>query len=328
MFRPWLDVAHPNPAEHGELRWFITDPDGNDVEVDDEKPITLDKIDYYPKSRTFIPARLSDNPFLRDTGYQATLDAMPEPLRSAVRDGNFMAAREDDVWQVIPTNWVLEANERWRRGKPDIAMTSIGLDVARGGKDETVFSPRYGNYFDELRSVPGRQTPDGSSVAVLVAGMLREGAVIGIDNIGIGADAETALRNANLPFEGLNGAARSTAHTRDGSFAFATLRSEMWWMLREALDPDHGNDLALPPDASLQADLTTPTYEVRPGQPPKIYVEAKDKCIKRLGRSPDRGDAVVYAWNSGGLGIKTGKRRPGDTLGTPVPTVEYDIYRQ
>ena len=28
MFRPWLDITHPKPARHGELRWFVTAPDG------------------------------------------------------------------------------------------------------------------------------------------------------------------------------------------------------------------------------------------------------------------------------------------------------------
>lgn len=232
MFRPWLDLTHPAPAEPGELRWFITDPDGNDQETNDATPIEIEGVKYVPRSRTFIPAALSDNPFLIDTGYQSVLDAMPEPLRSAIRDGNFMAAREDDTWQVIPTKWVLEANERWREGKPNHAMTSIGLDVARGGKDNTVFAPRYGVWFDDLQVVPGRETPDGTSVSVLCAGLLREGAVVGIDNLGIGADAETALRNAGLPFEACNGSEKSTAHTRDGSFGFTTYRSEMWWMLR------------------------------------------------------------------------------------------------
>jgi len=116
MFRPWLDITHSDPAEHGELRWYVTDPDGKDMEVDGPDDVKeWDGKIYVPKSRTFIPAALSDNPFLMNTGYQATLDAMPEPLRSAIRDGNFMAAREDDEWQVIPTDWILQANERWRQ---------------------------------------------------------------------------------------------------------------------------------------------------------------------------------------------------------------------
>jgi len=330
MFRPWLDPTYSNPPERGELRWFITDPDGRDQEVDGPDDIReYNSQRYEPKSRTFISARLEDNPFLVDTGYQATLDAMPEPLRSAIRDGNFMAAREDDTWQVIPTAWILEANERWRAAdKSDRTMTSIGLDVARGGRDDTVFAPRWGTYFDELTCVPGRDTPDGPSVAVLAAGMLRAGAIVGVDVIGIGADAETALSNAGLPYEAMNGAEKATTHTRDGNFGFYSRRSEMWWMLREALDPEYGLSLALPPDQALQGDLTAPTYEVRPGQPPKIYVENKKDVIKRLGRSPDRGDAVVYAWNAGGLELNPDdKARRSKPLHTPAPAINYDILR-
>ena len=326
MFRPWLDLSHPlYPMEHGALLWYITDPDGNDMEVDGADDIREytdsdgEKKKYTPKSRSFIPAKLSDNPFLIDTGYQATLDAMPEPLRSAIRDGNFMAAREDGVFQVIPTSWVLAANERWRgKERPNIAMASLGLDVARGGRDSTVLTPRWGSWFGAQIVVPGRDTPDGPTVAALCALHLRDGAKIGIDNIGVGADAETALRNADLPFEAMNGSLTSTGATRDGAFQFSTYRSEMWWMLREALDPDYGYSLCIPPDPALMADLTTPTYEVRPGRPPKIYVESTKDMMKRLGRSPDRGSSMVYGWNCGGMDLHPTGRR-GRVLHTPAP---------
>ncbi len=86
----------------------VSDPDGKDVEVDGPEPFEFagEEKPVIPHTRTFIPAALRDNPFLRDTGYAATLDALPEPLRSAVRDGNFMAARDDDQWQLIPTMWI------------------------------------------------------------------------------------------------------------------------------------------------------------------------------------------------------------------------------
>lgn len=301
MFAPWLDPNHQNPAEHGELRWFITDPDGKDQEVSGKDDIQMiDGQAYIPKSRTFIPASLSDNPFLINTGYQATLDAFPEPIRSAIRDGNFMAAREDDPWQVIPTKWVLDANERWREGKSDnMAMTAIGLDIARGGRDETVLAPRYGKWFDELISIPGRQTPDGPSVVALVVQHMRDGASINLDAIGVGSSVQDHIDSANLEYVALNGANRSDRATRDGKFGFVTKRSEMWWSLREALDPDYGLGIALPPDQKLLSDLTTPKYSVRSGEPPKIYVESKEDIKKRLGRSTDKGDAVIYSWAGG-----------------------------
>jgi hypothetical protein len=55
-----------------------------------------------PKSRTFIPAKMEDNKYL-DGDYEAQIESMPEPMRSALRDGNFMAARQDHAYQVIPS---------------------------------------------------------------------------------------------------------------------------------------------------------------------------------------------------------------------------------
>ena len=68
--------------------------------------------------------------------------------------------------------------------------------------------------------------------------------------------------------------------------------------LREALDPDQlgGSQIALPNDKKLISDLTSPEYRIGPQG---IELEAKDKLTKRLGRSTDRGDAVVMAWWAG-----------------------------
>src|SRR3546814_246159 len=189
---------------------------------------------YIPQSRTFIPAALGDNPFLINTGYQATLDAMPEPMRSAIRDGNFMAAREDDPWQVIPTSWILAAQQRWRDlGRPqDEAMTAIGLDIARGGRDDTTLAPRHGKWFDELRCVPGRETPDGPSVVGLVVQIQRDGASINMDAIGVGGSVQDHLKAAGIDHVALNGSSRSHRATLDGNFGFLNKRAELWWALQ------------------------------------------------------------------------------------------------
>src|SRR3546814_8005406 len=81
MFRPWLDPTYARPSRPGDLRWFVTDPDAKDMEVDGPTPIELDGKTLIPQSRTFIQAALRDNPYMIKTGYQAQLDALPEPLR-------------------------------------------------------------------------------------------------------------------------------------------------------------------------------------------------------------------------------------------------------
>ena len=130
---PWLDKEHPNPARPGELRWFISAEDGEDVEVESSAPVWQDGDWVVPRSRTFIPSSVDDNPFLMNSGYKADLQALPEPLRSQMLMGEFTAGIQDDPWQVIPTEWVEKAMERWTSEKPSGAkLDCLGVDPARG----------------------------------------------------------------------------------------------------------------------------------------------------------------------------------------------------
>ena len=81
----WLDKKHPDPAEPGELRWYAR-LDDQDVEVEQDHPDA--------RSRTFIPARVSDNPYLSGTDYERNLKMLPlvERLRLLYGDWDVIAA--------------------------------------------------------------------------------------------------------------------------------------------------------------------------------------------------------------------------------------------
>src|SRR5690606_18171197 len=129
-----------------------------------------------PKSRTFIPSRVTDNSYLRESGYIATLQSLPEPLRSRLLSGDFLAGIEADPMQVIPTEWIEIAMERWKRPDKLLPMDSMGVDVARGGSDATVIARRHqGLWFDRPVKKPGRETPSGQAVANLVGLHQRDG---------------------------------------------------------------------------------------------------------------------------------------------------------
>lgn len=291
---PWLDPSHPNPAKPGELRWFTTIK-GEDVELDGPDPVEIDGRIVKPRSRTFIAARLEDNPALADGNYAAVLEAMPEPLRTMMREGRFDVGLKDADYQVVPSAWIDEAVKRWTAAKPEgQPMTSMGVDVAQGGPDETVIACRYGTWFDQLICRKGVDTKDGPAVAGLIVTHMRDGAEINIDTGGgWGNSAFDHLKHQNVKIRGVNGASGSNARTRDRQLSFVNKRAETWWKFREALDPAYGSKLALPPDPSLRADLTSPTWKLTPRG---IQIESKDEIRKRLGRSPDKGDAVVLAW--------------------------------
>lgn len=301
MFAPWLDSRYPKPAKPGELRWVVTDTDGKDKWIDGPDEQIPDGRGGFlkPMSRTFIPGRLTDNPFLKDTNYAATLDGLPEPLRSAIRDGNFMAARQDDMYQAIPTDWVRAAQGRWTPEPPwNVPMCAIGVDAARS-KDETVLAPRYDGYYPELITVKGSDTPHGKDVASLVLRYRKNEAVPVIDcGETNGAQAYAHLVENGIECVNHIGMDKSIRRTAEKQLKFFNKRTEIYWRFREALDPnqDGGSPIALPDDPMLVSDLTAPHWELTPQG---IKITPKKDLVKQLGRSPDRGDAVVMAWAAG-----------------------------
>jgi hypothetical protein len=315
MFRPWLDVTHPKPAKHGELRWYVTAPDGSDFEVDGPGPVQLPgaKEPAQPMSRSFIPAALKDNPYLIDTGYQAKLDGLPEPIRSAVRDGNFMAARADDEYQVIPTQWIIAAQARWNAdGWRQSAMTACGLDIG-AGRDETTLAMRHGGWYAPLETVAGEAAKDPAHAAALVIKHRKDNCPVVVDvGGGFGGASLVLFKENGVPAQRFNGAEASTRKTKDGTLSFINKRAEAWWRFREELDPNQqgGSAIALPPDPKLMADLSAPTWKLTTRG---IQIESKDDIRARLGRSPDRGDAVVMALSEGQLAaVRALRRSPGN----------------
>jgi hypothetical protein len=116
-----------------------------------------------------------------------------------------------------------------------------------------------------------------------------------IDAAGLGAGVYDRMREVGARPLAYVGAARANARDRSGKYGFTNTRSAAYWHLRELLDPAFEPVLALPPDDLMISDLTTPRWEITTGVPPKIKVEPKDKVMERLGRSPDRGDAIAMA---------------------------------
>lgn len=300
---PWLEEGHRNPALPGEIRWFATiTENGHEREVErpDGKPFSFNGDEIVPRSRTFIPARIRDNPFLVATGYGAVLDALPEPLRSQFKYGLFNLAKTDNPMQVIPTSWLKAAQARWTTNRPaDIPLSALGCDVARGGNDQTVIAERHGTWLAPLHKFPGSETLDGYAVAERIITVLNNRkAPTNIDVIGVGSSAYDILRGKKYPLAGINGTSKSDRRDKSGLLAMRNVRAAMYWGLREMLNPIDGDDIALPPDPELFADLAAPRWHM---SLQGIQIEEKEEIIKRLGRSPDCGDAAVLAFYTGGF---------------------------
>ena len=298
-FAPWLDIRYQKPAASGEIRWAIY-RNNETTWVDGPEPITIDGETVHPKSRTFIRATLTDNPYRNTDTYRASLQTLPDVLRRQMLHGDFEAGEEDNAFQTIPTSWVRAAQQRWRSTQPvGVPMCAIGVDVAQGGNDNTVIATRYDGWYPPLKVYPGKATPDGKAVGGLVVQHRRNDAKVIIDiGGGWGGDAYAHLRENGIDTVGYMGVKQSLRRTVDNQLKFTNVRTEAYWRFREALDEsqDGGSPIQLPEDPELVADLCAPSYKVGPNG---ISVEAKVDVVKRLGRSPDKGDAVVMAWWAG-----------------------------
>lgn len=296
---PWLDPTHPNPAKPGELRYF-TSIDGKDVEVEGRGPHLVKGELIYARSRTFIPSALEDNPDLAATDYASVLAALPEELRAAYKDGKFEAMLRDADHQLIPSKWIVAAQDRWYAdGWKREPMTAMGLDPAGGGADAEALAYRHGGWYGRLKEKQGKETAEGERAALMIIETRRNGAPIVVDmGGGYGGRVTLRLKDNDIPYIAHVGSSKSTAKSADGKLGFVNKRSETWWKFREALDPDQpgGSPVALPPDPELRADLASPTWRLDAGG---IRVEPKEEIKKRLGRSTNKGDAVVMCWSQG-----------------------------
>lgn len=203
--------------------------------------------------------------------------------------GEFHASDEDSV---IPLAWLEAAIERWHvwdhAGRPSSGGPLwTGVDVGRGG-DETVLAQRDG-WVVVLATNRRRDTMATVGLVQAVPGRAI------VDVIGVGAGVYDRLREVHARPLAYAGSGKTTVRDRSGKFGFTNVRSAAYWNLRELLDPTYDPVLALPPDDLMISDLTTPTWEVTTGLPPKIKVETKEHVVERLGRSPDRGDAVAMS---------------------------------
>ncbi len=342
-FGPWIDPDYEGePAAPGEIRWFAM-VGGIEKEVADDREFVVigGEVVYdfepsafspteiiKPRSRTFIRAKVTDNPYLLATDYVSTLQALDEPLRSQMLEGKFAMRAEENPFQLVPTAIVNDAQALWKKHqKPpdDAVLVSVGVDVARGGKDEFVVAPLFEGtrlidgkerkvlHFAEPKVYPGVAVPDGQTARDLVIREWRSGCSINIDAIGVGSSPVDMLRDSLesdlLPSDprivhAVNNGGGAPKEKKvgkmvpikdkTGKFEFVNMRAFLAIRFREMMVDQSEYLVELPPNISLRADLTVPTWGIRSG---KYFVESKDDIKKRLPerRSTNVGDAVILA---------------------------------
>lgn len=207
---------------------------------------------------------------------------------------------------LIKLEWVDAAIARYNDPAFRAGPRALGVDVANSEDgDQAAIARGLGACCLEVAAFP---CPDANVLGAQVVAEAKADQVkpehIGVDSVGVGAGSVNEAKRLGWIVQALNGGEKAWPRADEpqevapGQRAaleeelYANLRAQMHWQLRD--DLQHGR-IALPNDPELRQDLIAPTWWTKGG---KIVVEAKEDIKGRLpgGRSPNKGDAVVY-WN-------------------------------
>lgn len=300
---PWLrDFS----AEPGQILWFIR-VENKWVQVEDDKPVKVGKETIFPRSRTFIPARLEDNPILERTGYRQNLINLPEPYKSQLLYGDMKIGLIDDARQLIPTEWVRHSQRRWIQEFGDGKMPSDSIlkcsacDPARGGMNRNILAKRYYSpsrklhWVAPLNDISTHSAPDGPSLAnriILFIESRYPPLIIDITGTAGGGLLDSMrILYPHIPSYAFVAAAASKYLDRSGRIRMRNKRTEAYWRLRDALDPMGDMGLLLPPGNELRMEVTAGRWYMYTSG---AGIEEKEEIASRLGgNSPDLADAVA-----------------------------------
>ncbi|MCQ2348960.1 MAG: hypothetical protein MJZ98_00605 [Paludibacteraceae bacterium] len=210
--------------------------------------------------------------------------------------GLFPKVSED---MLIPLHWITLANQRWKENEKNTKKYNsipprYGVDVAGMGRDNSVWCERRDNRVVQFSKHDSGGKADHTHVAGKTAQLLREqGSLAFIDTIGEGAGVysmllEKGCKNAvSCKFsQGAN-----KLHDETGQYTFSNMRAYLFWCIRDWLDPKNKHDAQLPEDDELTQELTSIKWLFQSSG--SIIIEPKDEIKKRIGRSPDKADALA-----------------------------------
>lgn len=253
------------------------------------------KKDTLPEGYAFIQSLYDDNKY-REPGTDEQLGSlMNEAQRQRLKFGNWEYADDPDALITHADLLQLKAVDIQK------GTGYCGADIARYGSDSTTFAKFNGNYLEKIKTINQKDT---AQVADALAAFLATEAILpdhcGIDTVGLGAGTFDAMKKKGKTCREVISGAKPTRQM--DSFTFKNLRSQMWWQFRE--DVKNQKICIDSEDEELRSDLTAPRYKIVGEK--MIQVEAKSDIKQRLGRSPDKGDAVVYgnAMRTGIIGRK------------------------
>lgn len=190
---------------------------------------------------------------------------------------------------LIPLDWIEKAIEQGGIGGD---KRQVGVDVARFGRDKTIYLYRRGGNVVHIKE---NNQLDTMQVVGWVQEFLKEDKpdVTAVDVVGIGSGVYDRLGELDYPVVAVN--VGESPSSDENKKKFFNLRAELFWHLREMFRPEGDKSkISIPNDNELIRQLTEIRYFYSSER--KIRIEDKEDMKRRIGQSPDKADALSLAF--------------------------------
>lgn len=255
----------------------------------------------HPAIRPIIPNQL-------DYARYRDIVSHPDKHHAAVYgEGRFPT--EDEQLQLIPASWIRRHEEAWQHAHDAIAVNAFGLDVAASHfRDETVLAAGGAN---GLRGLHTYQHADTMQTVAWVLATVRElygidlcegDAPVAVDMDGLGKGVGDRLAEQGVQILEMRGGKPADFEPT----TYANKRAENFGELARRLDPSgpwSAEPWPLVPDSMLREELIAlervyasdgVRFRITPKDRPPGGTFKGETLREKLGRSPDRADAVAY----------------------------------
>ena len=247
------------------------------------------------EGRTIIPGGISRAGVERLASTYGT----DSPIYRARVEAEFPDEGEESLFR---RSWLEEAANRWRSNALIVeaanAMPILAVDPARHGPDATAVAVRRGPVLQRIVTWHGADTmetverveKEANGEGIYPRGTKggRRGLIV-VDVVGLGSGVVDRLRERGYGVQEYSGGTFTSSVDRD---RFLNERAKSHWHLRQLLE---NGKIALPPDEKLFDELMAVNWH--PTTDDRIQIAPKKELKARLGRSPDRADAVVMAFS-------------------------------